>query len=166
MNADMIGEMLAKFGSLWPSAILVLVALGVLLYFKQHEKAKLGQLAIKDIDRLDMDSFEKHLALLFKQQGFSLLKEKDGGKFAADFIAKSQNKRMLIHVLRKRTGKFGVKDVLDAAAAQEEAGCDEVMLVTNGFFTKDAPGAAADKKVTLWDQKRLIEELATIKPER
>lgn len=166
MNSDIVSATLAKLGSLWPSMILVLIALGLLLYSRMREKAKLAHLDIKNIDRLDIESFEKYLALIFKQKGFSLRKEKEISKFAVDFVVKSKNKQILIHTLRKRTGRFGVQDVRDAAAAGKVAGCDDAMVVTNGFFTKDAIVLATKINIEFWDQKRLIEELASIKPEK
>jgi HJR/Mrr/RecB family endonuclease len=164
MDSDIVSATLAKLGSLWPSMILVLIALGMLLYSRMRERAKLAHLDIKNIDRLDIESFEKYLALIFKQKGFSLRKEKEISKFAVDFIVKSKNKQILIHTLRKRTGRFGVQDVRDAAAAGKAAGCDEAMIVTNGFFTKDAIVLATEINIEFWDQKRLIEELAKLKP--
>jgi HJR/Mrr/RecB family endonuclease len=163
MNSDIISATLAKIGSLWPSMLLILIAAGTLLYFRGREKAKLAHLDIKNIDRLDMDSFEKYLSLIFKQKGFSLVKEKDINKFKADFIAESQDKRIFIHVLSKRNSLFGVQDARDAIAYGEASGCDETMLVTNGFLNKAAISLVKVNHITSWDQKKLIQELEMIK---
>lgn len=102
-----------------------------------------------EIDRMDGVSFERFVASMIVRQGFGTVRDTPRtGDFGVDII---MNGRTAIQC--KRSSKnLGIKPLQEVYAGMSHYGCNEAIVVTNAYFTKNAIALAKELNIKLWDR--------------
>ena len=123
---------------------------------------RLSQSGINDIDKMDGKTFEKYLEVLFKKLGYRVERTRYVGDYGADLVVWKNGIKTVIQAKRYKN-KVGVKAIQEAVAAKGYYQCDEAMVVTNSFYTKQAEKLAQANEVKLWNRDDLVRELLSVK---
>ncbi|MDD4562692.1 MAG: restriction endonuclease, partial [Syntrophomonadaceae bacterium] len=134
---------------------------GKLLY-NLYQMRRLSQSGINDIDKMDGKTFEKYLEVLFKKLGYRVERTRYVGDYGADLVVWKNGIKTVIQAKRYKN-KVGVKAIQEAVAAKGYYQCDEAMVVTNSFYTKQAEKLAQANEVKLWNRDDLVRELLSVK---
>lgn len=113
---------------------------------------------IDEIDKMTGAEFEIFVAAVLKGCGFIIEKmTKTTGDYGADIIADFDGVRIAIQCKRYRS-PVGVKAVQEVISAMKHYDCEEAIVITNSYFTKQAEILAKDNEVvTLWNRNKLIQ---------
>jgi restriction system protein len=130
---------------------LVLVALKA-----QARSQRYRALQPADIDRMQGGEFEHYVAALLKQRGFDAKVIGTSGDLGVDIVASRAGSRTAIQV-KRHTGSVSRRAVSDAVTGKLHYGCDEAMVITNGYFTQGARLLASSTSCTLIDRDALAE---------
>jgi restriction system protein len=146
----------------WPLWLLIaIVALGKLA-FQLWEKQRLAKSGIADIDQMSGKTFEKYLEVLFEKLGYRVERTRYIGDYGADLVTAKGGVKTVIQAKRHKT-KAGVKAIQEAVAAKGYYECSKAMVVTNSFFTQQAIELARRNQVELWDRRKLVAALLSVK---
>ena len=118
------------------------------------------QAAVGELASLHHKEFEELIADLYRAKGFEA--ERIGGlrDHGADVIATRGRRKVAIQVKHRTANRWiGERAVRDVYAAREIHGCTESMVITNSCFAPGTAAVAEQLGVTLWDGRRLEEEL-------
>lgn len=112
--------------------------------------------ALSRLRRMDPYEFERFVAELWNQHGYSTRVRKGSGDRGIDIVATKRNptqRKELIQVKRySASNKVGSRDVrLYATLYQQEDDADEVVIVTTSELTTEAEKLAEDLSVTAVD---------------
>lgn len=113
---------------------------------------------IEEIDKMSGTEFEEFSAAVLKGCGF-IIEEmtKTTGDYGADIIASFDGVRIAVQCKRYHN-PVGVKAVQEVISAMKHYDCEEAIVITNSFFTKQAETLAKDHEVvSLWNRKKLIQ---------
>jgi restriction system protein len=144
-------------------AILGLIIL-VALAARVHQERRLSRSGIYDIDRMDGETFEKRLEILFRQLGFKVERTPYRGDYGADLVLVKDGVKTVVQAKRYKKN-VGVAAVQQAVAAKGKYDCSAAMVVTNSSYTQQAQTLAAANNVELWDRLRLIKTLLSVQPQ-
>lgn len=150
------------FISAWPIFAIILVPLAGKLLYNLYQMRRLSQSGINDIDKMDGKTFEKYLEVLFKKLGYRVERTRYVGDYGADLVVWKNGIKTVIQAKRYKN-KVGVKAIQEAVAAKGYYQCDEAMVVTNSFYTKQAEKLAQANEVKLWNRDDLVRELLSVK---
>ena len=123
-------------------------------FYKQYEKDKLSKSGFNEIDQMDGLKFEKYLAALFENLGYSVRRTPYHNDYGADLIVSKDGQKIAVQVKRYRRN-VGVKGIQEAVAACGKYHCQRAMVVTNSYFTEQAKELAKANSVDLWDRTKL-----------
>ena len=132
------------------TALLVLFAKFKLL----HRSVKLNR-SMAEIDTMSGLEFEKYVAALLKQQGYTKIKLTEKFDYGVDIIAHKGGVRWGIQVKR-------YSDLVKMAAVQQAVAglkyyrCHRAMVVTNSTFSKQAKTLAVANECVLIDRLKLL----------
>jgi restriction system protein len=144
---------------MWPFLLLLAIAGLGRLAFDLMRHRRLARAGLPEIDQMDGQTFERRLAVLFGDAGFSVEHTGNvGGDYGCDLLITRDGRRRVVQAKRSRKN-IGVKAVQEAATARMHYGADDAMVVTNSRFTTPAKKLAASNRVELWDRDRLVTEL-------
>lgn len=146
----------------WPIFALILIVLAGKLLYNLYQMRRLSQSGINDIDKMDGKTFEKYLEVLFKKLGYRVERTRYVGDCGADLVVWKNGIKTVIQAKRYKN-KVGVKAIQEAVAAKGYYQCDEAMVVTNSFYTKQAEKLAQANEVKLWNRDDLVRELLSVK---
>ena len=146
----------------WPMFAIILAALVGKLIYDIYQMRRLGQSGINDIDKMDGRTFEKYLEVFFKKLGYRVERTRYVGDYGADLVVRKNGIKTVIQAKRYKN-KVGVKAIQEAVAAKGYYQCDEAMVVTNSFYTKQAQILAQANGVKLWNRDDLVRELLSVK---
>lgn len=136
----------------------VIAATALLILFARfklpHRSVNLNR-SMAEIDNMSGLDFEKYVAALLKQQGYTKIKLTEKFDYGVDIIAHKDGVRWGIQT--KRYSSLCKK----AAVEQVVAGlkyyhCDRAMVVTNSTFSKQAKVLARANECALVDRQRLL----------
>ncbi|MEH6954448.1 restriction endonuclease [Neobacillus drentensis] len=129
-----------------------------LQYLNQQTEA----FKMDDIDLMSGYEFEEYVAVILKKLGYSNVNvTQQSGDFGADIIAVNQE-GVKVAVQCKRYGKqkyVGILAIQEIFTAMEYYDCQQAMVITNSFFTKQADQTAQKVGVTLWNRNELAEKV-------
>jgi len=152
------------FGLAFRSWILV-GAFGVLLLLTAAGWAidhhYLSRARLEDVDEMTGWEFERWLAQFFERVGFDVKRTPYRGDFGADFVLTWNGVRIAVQAKRSRR-QVGVSAVQEVVAAKAYYGCEQAMVVTNGYFTEQAIILARANAVRMRSRDDLARELAAL----
>jgi restriction system protein len=144
---------------LWPVWTLVALVLAARVVRFLWQERRLRRAGIREIDDMDGPTFERRLAVLFRQLGYRV--EVTGsarGDFGCDLVIVRGDERAVVQA--KRRGKpVGVKAVQEATAARPYYKANRAYVVANRPFTPQARKLAAANEVELWGRDELVAAL-------
>jgi len=151
--------------ALWPIFALILLAAVIKFLYQLYEKKRLARSGVNDIDQMDGKTFEKYLEVLFKKLGYQVERTRYVGDYGADLVVRKNEIKTIIQAKRYKKN-VGIKAVQEAVAAKGYYECDEAMVVTNSFYTKQAVELAKANHVKLWNRDDLVNALLSVKKEK
>ena len=125
---------------------------------KSKQTRKICKYTIDDIDLMNGTEFEEFVGILFKNMGYSTQVTKKSGDQGLDVIAIKNGKKIGIQAKCYST-VVGNSAVQEAAAGKNFYNCDNVLVITNNYFTTSAIELAQANGVTLWNRDMLIIKL-------
>ena len=135
-------------------ALLLLTAAGWLV-----ERYYLSRARLEDVDEMTGWEFERWLAHFFERVGFEVKRTPYRGDFGADFVLTWNGVKIAVQAKRSRR-QVGVSGVQEVVAAKAYYGCEQAMVVTNGYFTEQAVILARANGVRMRSRDDLVRELA------
>lgn len=112
-------------------------------------------LNIKEFDKLSGEDFERILASVFSEQGFSNIEfTKKSNDFGIDVLAQKDGQTFGIQIKRSKS-PVGVKAVQEVVSGAIYYDCDKSLLITNSTFTNQAMELADKAKVVLVNREQL-----------
>lgn len=141
-------------GCLAAISLVILVVLFVHLDRKRREKQKLRVLSIIDAAYMDGLAFEKYVAELLKEQGYSNVVLTERYDFGVDIIAVKDGVRWGIQV-KRYSSMVKVAAVRQVVTALRTYNCQRAMVVTNSVFSRPATVLARSNDCVLVDRDEL-----------
>jgi len=131
-------------------AFLVLVLIWGVQLVKRRPLSPLAQL-----DRMSPQEFEIAIGKLLEVLGWEVLKT-GGGDQQIDIIARKHGNLTGIEVKHRLPDNSVSKGhITRAEGDRRQAGCALAIVITNGYFTNPAIGAARALGITLWNREAL-----------
>lgn len=153
-----IGWIIVMIVTYWPIAIgiiVIIVIVNIISKQKQNEENEYRYDFDKDLNSMDGIEFERYVAELLKNNGYSNVKvTQASGDHGIDILADKDELRYGIQCKRysSSVGNFAIHEAYSGAAFYD---CDVAMVVTNNKFTKSAVVEAKKLGVILWDGTKL-----------
>ena len=126
------------------------------------KKMFLSQAEIEKVDIMEGYEFERFIKTLYFYLGFDTELTPKGKDFGADLILRKDNKKTAVQ-LKRYSGKVGIKAVQEIVGAKVHYKADELMVVTNSYFTPEAEIIAKEYCVQLVDRSEVIELIGKVK---
>lgn len=111
-------------------------------------------LRLSDIDTMDGLAFEKYVANLLEQQGYSNISLTEQYDYGVDIIATKNNIRWGIQV-KRYSGLVKAEAVRQVVTGLRVYGCDRAMVITNSVFSRVAVQLANSNECVLVDRSEL-----------
>lgn len=127
---------------------------------------RMAKSGIRYIDKMDGFQFEVYLKALFRELGYRPEVTKRSCDYGVDVILKGKNR---IVIQAKRYGiknRVGIRAVQEVYAGKAYYKADEVWIVTNSVFTKQAEELAKACQVKLIDRLELQNLINKVNPEQ
>lgn len=132
------------------------------LFQDLHTKRRLSYL-ITEIDRLSGQEFERVVADIFENMGYTVQLTPASNDLGVDVLAQrvfnKHHEKVGIQV-KRYSGAVGNSAIQEIVAAKDYYGLNTLYVVTNSYFTRSALKLAAANEVVLWDRDVLIKQLA------
>jgi restriction system protein len=139
---------------LWPLwAVVAAVGAGKVLIYAWKMR-RLRRAGMFEIDQMDGRTFERKLAVLFRNLGYRAEVVGGSGDYGCDLIVSKDGKRTVVQAKCYRKN-VGVKAVQEVLGGREYHRADAALVVTNARFTKNAQELARRSKVKLWGRDEL-----------
>src|SRR6266545_773584 len=113
---------------------------------------------IREIDEMDGITFERRMAVLFRNLGYRVARTQARGDYGADLVLEKDGVRAIVQA-KRWTKNVGVKAIQEAVAAKPMYHCSRAIVVTNRYFTEQAKRLAKANDVGLWDRNDLVRAL-------
>ncbi|MGR6835311.1 restriction endonuclease [Syntrophomonas erecta] len=172
--------MFALINTAWPLVVmaLVMVVFGSILYrcfwsgrTEEHrfydegeettESHRPASLPFNNMfDESQGASFERYLALLFARMGYQVRRPGYGGPNR--FLKASRNNVTYIIQVQRSDDKIGINSIKEALLSRDFYGCEQVIVITNQYFTRRAVRMASVNKIVLVDRNDLYNEIANL----
>ncbi|MEW6044221.1 MAG: restriction endonuclease [Thermoproteota archaeon] len=114
--------------------------------------------SVEDCDKMDGNSFEGFLGILFNKMGYKVTRTKNSGDQGADLIIEKLGRRDVVQS-KKSQNKITNKAVQEIGTAIKHYDSDGGIVVTNNFFHNSACELAKSNDIELIDRDRLEELL-------
>lgn len=157
---------------LLPIILLELLIKGTIKIFarKRRKEAKFSDreffdcLNIEKVDIMDGIAFEQFLKRLFIYRGYSVSDTARTGDFGADLLLKKDGRTTVVQA-KRYNNNVGSKALQEIYSARHHYKADEMMVVSNSHFTKQAQVMAEEQNIELIDREELIGMMNEIKEE-
>lgn len=140
--------------TLAPIYIIGIIAIATMVIIKIKQKEKYKKANIEDIEKLDWKEFEEFCEELIKTFGFKTKKTAKNGDYGVDIIAEKGKRKIAIQC-KKWNKKVNIKAIQEVATGKEFYKCNEAMIITNNYFTKNAKELAKKLNIKLIDKDEL-----------
>ena len=111
---------------------------------------------IRGLDDLSGTEFECFCARILQRRGYYNIRLTPAkGDFGVDIIAESMQLKFAIQCKRSKNN-IGNKAIQEALSGKVYYKCDEAIVVTNRYFTRQAKQTASATGVILWDRTVLL----------
>lgn len=165
LTINMIKAFFKGFFAVWPLFVFLFIVALIKLIFLWNEKKRLARSGVNEIDQMNGKTFEKYLEVLFKKLGYQVERTRYVGDYGADLVVRKNGIKTIIQAKRYKKN-VGIKAVQEAVAAKGYYKCDESMVVTNSFYSKQAIELAKANHVKLWNRNDLVNALLSVKGEK
>ena len=117
-----------------------------------------GRISIEQIDLMSGTEFEAFISGLFTKMGYETRLTKTTGDQGIDIVASKNGYVLGIQAKRYKSavGNFAIQE---AVAGKKYYQCNDVMVISSGYFTKEAKELAQVNGVRLWGREELIEKI-------
>ncbi|MGF7228720.1 MAG: restriction endonuclease [Candidatus Saccharibacteria bacterium] len=136
--------------------VLLGMAAAIVFYMAFRKQRELRAIQLSGVDVMDGFVFEKYVAELLKNEGFTQVTITEKYDLGIDVIADRDGERWGIQVKRNR-GKTKAESVRAAVTALSHYKCTRAMVVSNSLFTGSARQLAQSNNCVLIDRGRLGE---------
>jgi restriction system protein len=141
---------------LWLLVFVLWLAAGLTLWLrKRREAVRLHGASLADLDRMDGETFERYLAVLFRSLGYTVEVTSSQGDFGGDLLLWRDGEKNVVQAKRWQRS-VGVKAVQEVLGAKGYYACQHAWVVTNATFTPAARELAARNEVRLWERSDLV----------
>ena len=117
--------------------------------YKQYLNSPLA-----DVDRMQGEEFEEYLAAHFRHLGYQVKLTPKSNDFGADLIIKKDGITIVVQAKRYQ-GKVGIKAIQEIIGAKGFYAADQMMVVSNSFYTSGAEKLAKANNVQLWNRNTI-----------
>lgn len=143
------------FKSLWLMWLFILFLIIRMIYYY----IKLNKAGMFEIDRMTGSEFENYLSIFFKKLGYEVKQVGSSkGDYGADLIITKDNIVTAIQA-KRHTSLIGIDAVREVLGSLKYYNCNEGIVITNNYFTKQAKFLAKVNNIKLWDRKVLIQKI-------
>ena len=157
---------------LLPLIIIELLFKGIVMLIKKNKSAKekfgdkefYESLNIEKVDIMDGVEFERFLKRLFIYKGYTVSETARTGDFGADLILSKDGKKIVVQA-KRYNANVGAKALQEIYSARHHYKADEMMVVCNTHFTKQAEVMAQEQQIELVDREELIGIINEVKEE-
>lgn len=115
-----------------------------------HYKA----LKLSNVDLMSGHHFEHYLGRLLRSRGYNVTVTKGSGDLGIDIIAQSGNQKIAIQA-KRHSQRVSRRAISDAVAGAKYYGCNQIMVITNSYFSSDAITLARVNNCVLVDRDTL-----------
>lgn len=161
----MFTDGLSSLLELWPIWALLAVIVIAKFTFDLIERRRILASGINRIDKMTGVEFERYLAELFRQLGYSVSQTRITGDYGADLLLLKDGMKSVVQAKRYKK-KLDQTPVREAVASKAYYNCQTAFVVTNSTFTRAAYELARVNGVSLWDRNRLISVILSIRRAR
>lgn len=140
------------FGGMAVFAVLIII---YIVLNERHKRDMLVKSGIHEIDQMSGIDFEKYLQVLLTKRGFRNVKLTTTYDLGIDLIAEKDGHRWGIQAKRYKAN-VGLDSVRQVVAAANHYNCDKTIVITNGYFTRNARMIAQSTDCKLMDRDGLI----------
>lgn len=151
------------FKSTWLLWVVILLFLLVKIGYLIYQRIRLSKAGMNQIDAMDGKTFEDYLTGLFKRMGYSV---KQVGSFTGDYGADLliiKGGHITAVQAKRHKALIGVDAVREVLGSIKMYKCNNGLVVTNSFFTKQAKKLACSNSIELWDRNILVSKILGIK---
>ena len=134
--------------------IIILYAIRLFARMYRFVRRIILNLRLSDVDTMDGLAFEKYVAKLLKQQGYSNISLTEQYDYGVDIIATRNGIRWGIQV-KRYTGLVKADAVRQVVTGLRVYGCDRAMVITNSVFSRVAVQLADSNECVLVDRSEL-----------
>ena len=106
---------------------------------------------MSQIDSLSGVEFENMLVEIFQKQGYNVSLTKKSHDYGGDLVLKKSDKISIVQAKRYEKN-IGIKAIQEIISAKKHYQADELFVVTNRYFSKDAIVLASEHDVMLIDR--------------
>jgi restriction system protein len=153
-----IGDILRFILDIWHIWFIIALGLALSLAYCIWKDRRLSRSGIEDVDSKDIDSFKEKVETVIGRLGYRVEWSNYSSDHGFNIVASKDGVKVLIQAIQSQ-GRVGVKTVQDAIKEKGFSGCNEVILVTNNYFSERATGLASRNGVVLWNRDDLIESM-------
>lgn len=153
------GSKLSSNGVVYGAALILLLlgCAGAFVFYQAFRKQRqLKAIQLSGVDVMDGFVFEKYVAELLKNQGFTHVTLTEKYDLGIDVIADRDGERWGIQVKRNR-GKTKAESVRQAVTALTHYKCTRAMVISNSVFTGAAKQLAQSNACVLIDRAQIGE---------
>lgn len=165
LSINMLKAFFRGWLAIWPFFAFILLVAVIKILYLWYKKKRLARSGVNEIDQMNGKTFEKYLEVLFQKLGYRVERTRYVGDYGADLVVRKNGIKTIIQAKRYKKN-VGIKAVQEAVAAKGYYECDEAMVVTNSFYTKQAIELAKANRVKLWDRNDLVNALLSVKNEK
>jgi len=119
-------------------------------------------LNIERVDIMDGVEFEKFLKRLFIYKGYTVSETARTGDFGADLLLKKDGRTIVVQA-KRYTSNVGSKALQEIYSARHHYKADDMMVVCNTHFTKQAQIMADEQHIELIDREELVGMINEVK---
>lgn len=145
--------------------VLLIFVAGLIVAYRSHLTAFVAVIGIfvvsvfvlsfkrpKSIDKLDGVAFERYVARMLREQGYTNVKLTETYDLGVDIIAEKDGIKWGIQV-KRYSGFVKAEAVRQAVTALKHYKCDKAMVITNSYFSKPAIILANSNDCVLIDRR-------------
>lgn len=136
-------------------AILIgVLGLGLLIAIKFQENRRLWLLRIDDVGKMSGVEFEQYVGKLLENKGYAVKFTKTSGDLGVDIVANRNDERTGIQI-KRYMGAVSRTAISDVVGSMNHYGYAKSMVITTGYFTKDAKTLAESTGCKLVDRREV-----------
>lgn len=130
----------------------------------QSENNLLSRASMAEIDKMNGETFERFVGLLYQKMGYDTHQTKASGDYGVDIVAGKGYEKLIIQT-KRYTNKVGISAVQEISAARNYYSVSRAAIVTNNTFTEPAQNLAKANGIALVDRLTLAKLIIQYMPD-
>lgn len=130
----------------------------------KDENNLLSRASMDEIDKMNGETFERFVGLLYQKMGYDTHQTKASGDYGVDIVAEKGYEKLIIQT-KRYTNKVGVSAVQEISAARNYYSVSRAAIVTNNTFTEPAQNLAKANGIALVDRLTLAKLIIQYMPD-